>query len=111
MALPLPNMDDRTFEQLREAAIARARQSAPDWTDFSAGEPGTVLLEAFAFLTDTMIYRLNRLPQRAYVEFLRLLGVVMLPPSAARVTLRFTRTGSPDGRMAVLRRSVPAPLS
>ncbi|GGO30311.1 baseplate J/gp47 family protein [Deinococcus humi] len=101
MALPPPNLDDRTFEQLLEAAIARARQSAPGWTDFSAGEPGTVLLEAFAFLTDTMIYRLNRLPQRAYVEFLRLLGVVMLPPSAARVTLRFTRTGTSDAALLI----------
>ncbi|GHF45148.1 hypothetical protein HNQ07_002223 [Deinococcus metalli] len=99
MALPLPNLDDRTFEQLREAAIARARQSAPDWTDFSAGEPGTVLLELFAFLTDTMIYRLNRLPHKAYVEFLRLLGVVMLPPSAARVTLHFNRAGGADGTL------------
>lgn len=97
MPLPVPNLDDRTFEQLREAAIARARQSAPDWTDFSAGEPGTVLLELFAFLTDTMIYRLNRLPQRAYVEFLRLLGVVMLPPAAARVTLHFERAASASG--------------
>ena len=31
-----------------------------------------VLLELFAHLTETMLYRLNRLPEKAYVEFLRL---------------------------------------
>ncbi|MGH9883684.1 MAG: putative baseplate assembly protein, partial [Pyrinomonadaceae bacterium] len=37
-----------------------------------------------------MIYRLNRLPEKAYVEFLRLIGVKLNPPVAASVTLRFT---------------------
>ncbi|AIZ45118.1 hypothetical protein QR90_08385 [Deinococcus radiopugnans] len=97
MPLPTPNLDDRTYEQLRAAAIDRARKSCAEWTDFSAGDPGTVLLELFAFLTDTMIYRLNRLPDKAFVEFLRLLGVVLLPPSAARVTLRFSRTDGAGG--------------
>src|SRR6478672_10374981 len=93
MPLPLPNLDDRDFDQLVAEATQRIRQSNAAWDDLSPSDPGMVLLELFAFLTDTMIYRLNRLPHKAYVEFLRLLGVVMLPPSAARVTLRFTRTG------------------
>ncbi len=49
------------------------------------------LVEVFAFLTETMIYRLNRLPEKAFVEFLRLLGVQLQPPSAASTTLRFSR--------------------
>ena len=43
-----------------------------------------VLVEVFAYLTETMIYRLNRVPEKAYIEFLRLLGVTLLPPAAAR---------------------------
>ncbi len=90
MSLKSLNLDDRRFDDLLEAAMTRARQSCPEWTDFSAGDPGRVLLELFAYLTEVMIYRLNRLPEKAYVEFLRLLGVELRPPVAAAVTLRFT---------------------
>ena len=89
MALPAPNLDERTFADL----VADARQyiltRCPSWTDLSPGDPGITLLEVFAYLTEVMIYRLNRVPAKAYVEFLRLLGVKLLPPSAAAVELRF----------------------
>ena len=91
MPLPLPKLDDRTFQQLVDEARRQVAQSAPEWTDLSPGDPGIVLLEAFAFLTETMLYRLNRLPEKAYVAFLRLLGVTLEPPSAAAVSLHFTR--------------------
>jgi hypothetical protein len=55
-----------------------------------------VLVELFAYLTDMMIYRLNALPEKAYVEFLRLIGVKLPPPSAAVVSLRFARQ-TPEG--------------
>ena len=44
-----------------------------------------------------MIYRLNRVPEKAYVEFLNLIGVKMDPPSAAAVTLRFRRATASSG--------------
>ena len=58
----------------------------------SPNDPGMVLVELFAHLTETMIYRLNRVPQKAYTEFLNLIGVERTPPAAASVTLRFTRS-------------------
>jgi hypothetical protein len=91
MSLPLPDLDDRTFDDLIAAArrqIAQTTQS--QWTDFSPGDPGMVLLELYAYLTETMIYRLNRLPQKVYVALLNLLGAKLRPPSAANVTLQFT---------------------
>jgi Baseplate J-like protein len=91
MALTSPNLDDRTFEQLLDEAKRHVMRTCPAWTDLSPSDPGMVLLELFAFLTETMIYRLNRLPDKAYVEFLRLMGVKIHPPGAARVLLRFGR--------------------
>jgi hypothetical protein len=91
MALTSPNLDDRTFEQLLDDARRHVQRACPSWTDLSPGDPGMVLLELFAFLTETMIYRLNRLPDKAYVEFLRLMGVKVHPPGGARVVLRFNR--------------------
>ncbi|MFL5345378.1 MAG: putative baseplate assembly protein [Hyalangium sp.] len=90
MSLPSPQLDDRTFQQLLEQARAHITQACPQWTDLSPHDPGMVLLEAFAHLTETMLYRLNRLPEKAYVEFLRLLGVRLQPPAAASVALSFS---------------------
>ena len=65
--------------------------SGLDWTDLSPSDPGMVMLELYAYLTEVMIYRLNRLPDKAYHAFLRLLGVMLQPPAAASVTLKFVR--------------------
>ena len=90
MPIEAPNLDDRDFQQLLAEATGVIRKYSPRWTDLSPSDPGMILLEAFAHLTEVMIYRLNRLPQKAYVEFLRLIGVKLYPPSAATVTLRFS---------------------
>ena len=90
MPIPTPNLDDRTFADLVDEAQRIIRQRCPDWTDLTPSDPGIVLVELFAHLTDVMLYRLNRLPEKAYVEFLRLIGVRLLPPGAASVTLEFS---------------------
>lgn len=89
MALPSPNLDDRTFAQLVDEARARIAISSPEWTDLSPSDPGITLVEVFAFLTETLIYRSNRFPEKAYIEFLRLLGVRLLPPEVASAGLVF----------------------
>src|SRR5512145_2390406 len=90
MALPSINLDDRDFNDLVAEAKMLIQKSCPQWSDLSPGDPGLMLLELFAHLTDIMIYRINRLPQKAFVEFLRLLGVQIQPPSAATTRLTFT---------------------
>lgn len=90
MSLKSPNLDDRRFNDLMNEALKQVRQSCPEWTDLSPSDPGVVLLETFAHLTETMIYRLNKVPDKAYIEFLKLLGVKLYPPSAAGTILRFS---------------------
>ena len=90
MPLKSPNLDDRDFQQLLTEAVSVVKKYSPQWTDLTPSDPGMVLLEAFAYLTEVMIYRLNRLPEKAYIEFLRLMGVKLYPPSAASVSLRFS---------------------
>ncbi|GGR94927.1 hypothetical protein GCM10010169_44420 [Micromonospora fulviviridis] len=101
MTLPVPHLDDRAFLDLVTEARERIRRSCPDWTDLSAHDPGMALLEAFAYLTEVMIYRLNQLPEKAYVAFLNLLGVTRHPPAAAWADVRFTRTGPDRGAVRV----------
>jgi hypothetical protein len=96
VSIPVPNLDDRDFGDLVTAGRERIQQIDPEWTDLSAHDPGIVLLEAFAHLTDLLLYRLNRVPERLYAVYLNLLGTSLRPPSAARTTLRFTRTDAKE---------------
>jgi Baseplate J-like protein len=103
MAIPSPNLDDRTFKQLVEAARKQITTSCPEWSDLSVSDPGMTLIEVFAFLCEAVIYRQNRVPQKAYIEFLRLLGVNLLPPEAAGVTLLFKLTKATDQPVEIVR--------
>lgn len=87
MALPVPNLDDRRFQDLVDDAKRLVQQRCPEWTDHNVSDPGVTLIETFAFMTDELLYRLNRVPDRLYVTFLDLLGVQLHPPTPARVDL------------------------
>ncbi|NDK35767.1 baseplate J/gp47 family protein [Rhodovulum sulfidophilum] len=108
MSLPLPQLDDRDFAALVEEALARARQTCPEWTDMSPADPGRALIEAFAHLTDVMIFRLNRLPRKLYVAFLNLLGGELRPPSAAIAMLEFRREAAEGADATPLDLTIPA---
>jgi hypothetical protein len=93
MTLPSPRLDDRDFASLMREAERLIGERCPGWTDLSPSDPGITLIEVFAYLTDIMIYRLNRVPEKVHVALLNLLGVAPIPPSAAMVTLNFSRDG------------------
>ena len=67
MTIALPNLDDRRFKDLVDEMRALIPRYAPDWTNHNISDPGIALVEMFAFLTEAMIYRLNRVPKAAEV--------------------------------------------
>ncbi|MGI9824256.1 putative baseplate assembly protein [Agromyces sp. Marseille-Q5079] len=83
MTLPVPNLDDRRFQDLVDDAKRLIALRCPEWTDHNVSDPGVTLIEAFAFMTDELLYRLNRVPDKLYLSFLELLGVELFPPTAA----------------------------
>ena len=87
--LPTPKLDDRRFQDLVDEAKRRVQQRCPEWTDHNVSDPGVTLIETFAWMTDQLLYRLNRVPDLNYVKFLELLGVTLLPPTAASTELTF----------------------
>ena len=89
MGLPVPNLDDRRFQDLVNESKRLVQQRCPEWTDHNVHDPGVTLIELFAWMTDQVIYRLNRVPDRIYVRFLELLGVHLFPPTAARAPVTF----------------------
>jgi hypothetical protein len=89
VTLPSPNLDDRRFQQLVDEAKRFIQQRCPEWTDHNVSDPGVTLIEAFAHMTDQLLYRLNRVPEKNYLAFLDLLGVTLHPPLPARTEVTF----------------------
>lgn len=84
MPITPPALDDRSFEDLVQEMLARIPAHTPEWTDPRVGDPGRTLIELFAWLADTLLYRANLVPEHQRLAFLRLLGVPLRPATAAR---------------------------
>ena len=75
MTLHVPNIDDRTYDQLVAEARALIPKYLPEWTDHNPSDPGITLLELFCFLAESAIYQINRVPEQTYENFAGLLGI------------------------------------
>lgn len=118
MPLPTPNLDDRDFQSLVDDAKRMVQQRCPEWTDHNVSDPGVTLIETFAYMVDQLIWRLNQVPDRLYVQFLDLLGVTLEPPNAARAPVTFwlsapqqQRVTVPAGSLVATRRTDDEPIT
>lgn len=84
MPIEIPRLDARTYQDLVEEALARIPVHNPEWTNFNRSDPGVTLVELFAFLFDSVLYRANQIPERSRRKFLSLLGVPLQPAASAR---------------------------
>jgi hypothetical protein len=76
MSIPIPNLDDRSFEDLMKEARALIPQYNRDWTNHNPSDPGITLLELFSWLGEMVIYRTNQVPDESYINFLKLIAGV-----------------------------------
>ncbi len=74
MPLELPNLDDRTYNDLLKEALSLIPTYAQDWTNHNPSDPGIALIELFAYLTEMLLYRLNRVTDDNILTFLTLLN-------------------------------------
>jgi predicted phage baseplate assembly protein len=118
MTIATPSLDDRRFQDLVDDAKRLVQERCPTWTDHNVSDPGVTLIETFAYMTDQLLYRLNRVPDRLYVKFLELIGIRLFPPTAARTEVTFWLTTPaatdmfiPEGtRVATMRTEVADPI-
>ncbi|MBZ0303571.1 MAG: hypothetical protein K8J31_27780 [Anaerolineae bacterium] len=73
MPIPVPSLDDRTFDDLVEEARALIPLYAPEWTNHNPSDPGITLIELFAWLAEMLIYRADQVTDEHYKVFLKLL--------------------------------------
>ncbi len=95
MSFPSPSLDDRTFQDLVSEAKRLIPRHVPEWTNHNVSDPGVALLELFAWMTESTIYRLNQVPDRWYVKFLELVGIRPYPAVPARTPLTFWLSAQP----------------
>jgi predicted phage baseplate assembly protein len=94
--LPEILLDDVRFQELVSEARTRIVRHSPEWTEHNVSDPGITLIELFAWLTELLVYRTNRIPERLHFGLLQLVGVQPGPPESATVPVRFmlARPGS-----------------
>jgi hypothetical protein len=87
LPLPLPILDDRSYQQLRDELVRRIPVYNPEWTDHNASDPGITLLELFAFLGENLLYRFNQIPESTRLAFLKLLQIPLRAAVPARALI------------------------
>jgi len=95
MPITVPNLDDRDFDQLVAEAKARIPVHTPEWTNFNDADPGITLVQVFAFLTENLLYRSNRIPEANRRKFLTLLNIPLQPASAGIGLVAFRNDRGP----------------
>lgn len=94
MPVPLPNLDDRSFDEITEEGKRLLTSLAPSWTDHNPSDPGITFIELFAFITELLLYRANRVSEANKQAFVRLLR--------GNPEHRFERSIDDEVRLAIL---------
>ena len=89
MSLPIPNLDDRRFQDIVDEARRLIASYCPEWTNLESSDPGVTLIELFAWMSEMVMFRLNQVPDVFYTRMLDLMGVQPFPPQAARTEVTF----------------------
>lgn len=114
--LPIPIIDDRRFQDILDQVLRLVEQRCPEWTPWEPGDPGIAVLEAFAFMFDNLLYKLNQVPDAMYSHFLDMVGIRTAPAMAATVPVDFyfvepVATTIPAGtEVSTLRRETGEPV-
>jgi predicted phage baseplate assembly protein len=102
----LPSIDDRSWQQIVDEIRARIPHYTPEWTDLNDNDPGITLAQVFAHLAEMLMYRMNLVPEFAYIKFLELIGIELTPARPARAEISFTvAEDHPDATVLVPRRT------
>ena len=96
-----PRLDDMDYAKIEAMLRTRIPVVAPEWTDHNDSDPGITLIQLFAYLAEQIGYRLNRVPDKTYVELLKLVGVRLRASVAASALMAFFLT-KPERATAVL---------
>jgi len=87
--IPVPKLDDRTYADIMAEAMRLLPRYCPEWTNHNPSDPGITILELTAWMTELLLYRINRIPEKNYVAFLNMLGIKLRAPQPSRALVTF----------------------
>ena len=70
MPIKPPNLDDLRYKKIFSDSLKLIPQYTKDWTNFNAADPGITLIQMFSWMTEMVLYRVNKVPDESYVHFL-----------------------------------------
>lgn len=73
MSATMPDLDDRTYDDLLREGVSLLPAVAPAWTNHNPSDPGITLIELLAYFTEMLVYRLGRVTPASKLQFLKLL--------------------------------------
>lgn len=83
------SLDDSSYEEIYERAMERLRLQAPWWTHTEVSDPGIMLLEMWAILSDMQSFYIDQIQESHYRKYLKLLGICPDEGEAARTWIFF----------------------
>jgi hypothetical protein len=101
MPLPAPATDSRNYQALVDELIARIPGHTPEWTNFNSSDPGITLIQLFAHITESLLYRTNQIPDRNRAKFLSLLGLQLNPAREAEGLVTFANERGPIDKLVI----------
>ena len=111
--LKAKSLDDKTYQEILEAAMNRLPSLCPDWTDYNAHDPGVTLLELFAWYEEMQRFHLDQMTEQIRRKFLALLGVTprSVQPAKCRVEMSGASGVWPEGTLLCTEESIPFELA
>ncbi len=92
-----PALDSRDVHMLLEQIRGLAEKYLPAWSGVrSEGDPGARMLVVFSRLMEILNVRLNRMPEKNFMEFLDFVGVKRYPGASGEVPLTFKISSGTD---------------
>jgi hypothetical protein len=89
MPIESPQLDDLGFDELEQLMRSNIPVYTQEWTDHNDSDPGITMIQLFAHLGEQLGYRINQLPEKNYIEFLKLIGIRLAPAEPASTTMTF----------------------
>lgn len=87
------NLNNKSFEQIRDEAVAQIPLYSKDWTNYNISDPGITILENFAAFLALQQGELNEMPEHVREKLLGLAGFTIREGNAANIYVSLKHAG------------------
>src|SRR6185295_1653758 len=84
-----PELAPESRQVVRRELLGRIKDFTPEWTNLRPDDAGVALTQLFSEQMEPVLERLNRFPDKTFVEFLNVAGTQPLQASSAAALLEF----------------------